>query len=104
MLTLTDRAVSVLKTVFAEDSQGLRIGVATGGCAGVQYSMGLENEAGEDDEVLDLSGVRVFVAKPSTMFLAGVVVDFVEGEGGGGFTFTNPNAPAKCSCSSGGCG
>jgi iron-sulfur cluster assembly protein len=102
MLTLTDRAVSVLKTVCADDA-GLRIGVVTGGCAGLQYRMGLEREAGADDEVLDLEGVRVFVDRPSTLWLTGVVVDFVETEDGGGFVFNNPNTAGKCSCA-GGCG
>ena len=101
MLTLTDRAVSVLKTVCAD--QALRIGVVTGGCAGLQYRMGLEREAAADDEVLEMAGIRVLVDPPSTMWLTGVVVDFVEGDEGGGFVFTNPNSAGKCSCA-GGCG
>lgn len=101
MLTLTDRAVSVLKTVCAE--QSLRIGVVTGGCAGLQYRMGLEREAGAEDEVLELSGIRVLVDRPSGLWLAGVVVDFVETGEGGGFVFDNPNTAGKCSCA-GGCG
>jgi len=102
MLTLTDRAAGILKDVCAGDSLGLRIAVDTGGCDGLQYLLALQPEAGEADEVLDLSGVRLFIDRPSTMWLIGVTMDYVEGDEGAGFVFDNPNAGSKCSCS-GGC-
>jgi iron-sulfur cluster assembly protein len=101
MLILTDRAVAVLKTVC--ETGGLRIGVDSSGCSGLQYKMALESDPTPDDEILDLSGIRVFVDPASSLWLAGVIVDFVDGVGGGGFQFENPNAKGKCSCS-GSCG
>ena len=103
MLTLTERAVDVLKG-FCEGG-GLRIGANSSSCAGLQYNMALEREPAAEDHVVEQSGIRVFVDPASSMWLTGVVVDFVDGMNGGGFTFENPNAPQKkCACSGGGCG
>ena len=102
MLTLTDKAVEVLKTVL--DGQGLRIGVDAGGCSGLQYRMGLESEPTDGDDVLEFSGVQIFVDPASSLWLHGVTVDFVEGAEGAGFKFDNPNAAGKCACSAGSCG
>lgn len=101
MLTLTDRAVSALKSVLTEDLPLLRVMAAAGGCAGLQYRMGLEEGPSPDDLVVECSGIPVLIDPPSQMWLTGVTVDFIETEQGTGFVFNNPNA--KCSCA-GGCG
>jgi len=103
MLTLTDRAATVLKDACAGNSLGLRIAVDTSGCDGLQYQLALQPEGWDTDDTLELSGIRVFVDRPSTLWLTGVTVDYVEDEDGTGFVFDNPNAGAKCACS-GGCG
>lgn len=99
MLTLTDRAVSVLKSLCAEEALGLRISVNSSSCSGIQYGMSLEETPGADDEVLTFDELKVFVDPPSSMWLTGVTVDYVEGEEGAGFQFNNPASESKCSCS-----
>jgi iron-sulfur cluster assembly accessory protein len=54
----------------------------------------------DDDEVLDVSGVRVFVDPFSAQYLAGVEIDYVSSMMGQGFTFRNPNASGGCGCGS----
>lgn len=103
MLTLTDRAATILKDACADNSLGLRIAVDTAGCEGLQYQLALQTQGGDTDEILELSGIRVFLDRPSTLWLAGVTIDYVDAEDGAGFIFDNPNAGAKCACS-GGCG
>ena len=103
MLTVTERAVAAVKSVREDDTQGLRISVASGGCSGLQYSLALENEAISGDEVLEFGGVRVFVDPASVMWLPGTVVDFVNAGNDSGFIFENPNTGGKCSCSGGSC-
>lgn len=98
MLTVTPRAQEAIRSVCTGDTQGLRLMVVTGGCAGLQYKMGLETEAQEDDEIIDLDGVKVFVDAPSVMWLVGATMDFVDSAQGAGFVFDNPNAGSKCSC------
>jgi iron-sulfur cluster assembly protein len=103
MLTLTDRAVSVLSALCAEEALGLRISVNAGSCSGLQYGMSLEEEPTVDDEILTFGELRVFIDPPSTMWLTGVKVDYIESGAGAGFQFENPAQAAKCSCS-GKCG
>lgn len=99
MLTVTDRALDVIRTVVADEALGLRIMVVTGGCAGLQYRLNLEAERGADDAVLDLGGFQVFIDPPSAFWLTGATMDYVEGDQGAGFVFDNPNAKSTCSCS-----
>lgn len=104
MLTLTESAISALKPVCIENNLGLRITVAKGsGCSGPEYRMGLESAPSSQDEVVDVDGIRVFVDLASSMWLAGLVVDYKVGTTGvSGFVFEHPNAKSSCGCSSGG--
>lgn len=104
-LVLTDKAAEeVRKFIAAEDvpadTAGLRISVLPGGCSGFKYSLNVEEKALEDDVVLDLNAVRVFVDGFSMQYLSGVTVDYVSSMQGSGFTFTNPNATGGCGCGS----
>ena len=79
---------------------GLRISVANGGCAGLQYSMALEAGATNKDVVLEFGSIHVFVDPLSAPYLNGVTVDFVDSMEGSGFKFENPNARESCHCGS----
>ena len=84
----------------AAENAGLRVGVLPGGCSGFQYGLNIEDEAGEDDMVLEAEGVRLFVDPFSLQYLAGVEIDYVSTFQGSGFTFNNPNASGGCGCGS----
>ncbi|WP_417711798.1 iron-sulfur cluster assembly accessory protein [Roseibium aggregatum] len=101
MINLTDSALDAVRTAIsgaADPVGGLRIMVETGGCAGYKYMMGLVNEAGPDDTVIERDGVKVFVDNMSHQLLNGTTIDFVVALEGSGFTFDNPNANSSCSC------
>jgi len=105
VLVLTDRAASeVHKFMTAEevpaDQGGLRVSVLPGGCSGFKYSLNIEERALEDDSVLDINGVRVFVDGFSMQYLNGVTIDYTSSMQGSGFTFNNPNATGGCGCGS----
>jgi iron-sulfur cluster assembly accessory protein len=102
-LTLTDRAAEeVQKFIVQEqvpaDVAGLRVSVLPGGCSGFKYSLNIEERPLDDDMVVPVNGVRVFVDGFSAQYLAGVTVDFVSSMQGSGFTFSNPNATGGCGC------
>jgi iron-sulfur cluster assembly accessory protein len=101
---LTDKAAAmVLETIERESlaGSGLRVAVVGGGCSGFQYSLDIEKEERAGDIVFSTKGVRVFVDPMSSMYLAGVEVDYVEGQfGQSGFSFKNPNAKHTCGCGS----
>ena len=102
-LILTDNAVTeVRKFMDAEqvpaESAGLRVSVLPGGCSGFKYSLNIEERALEDDAVLEVNGVRVFVDAFSMQYLNGVSIDYVTSMQGSGFSFHNPNATGGCGC------
>ena len=101
MLTLTESAVTAIKGFIDSSDKaagGLRIEVSGGGCSGFQYGLRLEEAATEQDEIMDMGGIQVFIDPASAPMLAGVTVDFVNSIEGAGFKFENPNATASCGC------
>ena len=84
----------------SEQQGGLRVSVQPGGCSGFRYGLLIEEQAAEDDYVLEAEGVRVFVDPFSAQYLNGVSIDYVSSMQGSGFTFKNPNATGGCGCGS----
>jgi iron-sulfur cluster assembly accessory protein len=102
-ITLTPKAVDeVLKFMAAEQVEpevaGLRVSVLPGGCSGFKYSLNIEERPLDDDHILAMDRVRVFVDGFSLQYLNGVTVDYVTSMQGSGFTFSNPNATGGCGC------
>ena len=102
-LTLTGRAVEEVQKFIAQEQvpaevAGLRVSVLPGGCSGFKYSLNVEERPLDDDMVVEISGVRVFVDGFSAQYLTGVSVDYVSSMQGSGFTFSNPNATGGCGC------
>jgi iron-sulfur cluster assembly accessory protein len=104
MLTLTRTATEKVNDFIQEHGVegpvGLRVAVLPGGCSGFQYGLNIEDGPEDDDEILDVSGVRVFVDPFSAQYLDGVEIDYVSSMMGQGFTFRNPNASGGCGCGS----
>jgi iron-sulfur cluster assembly accessory protein len=103
-VNLTPTAVSEVRRYMEENGSGeeagLRIGVLPGGCSGFQYGLNIEDEAAEDDIVLESNGLKLFVDPFSMQYLSGVEIDYVTTFQGSGFTFNNPNASGGCGCGS----
>jgi iron-sulfur cluster assembly protein len=101
MIELTESAVAAVRTALADASipaDGLRIVVEAGGCAGLQYRMGLETEERAGDLVVEQGGIRLYLDALTQRHVGGLVVDFVDSVGQLGFVFNNPNAASRCSC------
>lgn len=103
-IAITPTAVAEVQRYMEEHGSspeaGLRIGVLPGGCSGFQYGLNIEDEAAEDDLVLESSGLKLFVDPFSIQYLSGVEIDYVTTFQGSGFTFNNPNAAGGCGCGS----
>ena len=104
MMTMTDTAVAKVQDFIeehgVEDDAGLRVAVLPGGCSGFQYGLNVEDAPEEEDEVVDIRGVKVFVDPFSAQYLDGVEIDYVTSFMGQGFTFKNPSASGGCGCGS----
>jgi iron-sulfur cluster assembly accessory protein len=103
VVSLTDAAVSKLQELTKEETNpdiGLRVYVYSGGCSGFRYGMMLEDAPTPEDNVLDASGIKVYVDGQSVSLLQGSQIDYVDTLMGAGFTVNNPNAVAACGCGS----
>jgi iron-sulfur cluster assembly accessory protein len=102
MLTLTETAVKKIADLRLEEGKpewGLRIRVVGGGCSGMSYELGWEEQEAEGDNVIESQGVKVFVDSQSARYLAGSEIDFVENNMmGAGFAIKNPNVKSSCGC------
>lgn len=104
-LTVTDKAVTEIKKILTENkltakTHGLRLGVKGGGCSGMIYSLAFDENTRENDNIIELDGVRLFVDPKSLFYLGGTTLDFSDGLSGRGFVFNNPNAAKTCGCGS----
>lgn len=102
-VTLTAGALAELHKLIDQQEIGpdfgLRIGVEGGGCSGMSYILGFDQQKDGDTEY-NISGIRVFMNKAHGMYLAGMEIDFRSGLDARGFTFNNPNASSTCGCGS----
>ncbi len=80
------------------DSHGLRVGVKGGGCSGLTYVLGFDEEPRPTDNILECEGVKIYVDPKSLFFLSGTELDFQDGLNGKGFVFNNPQAAKSCGC------
>jgi iron-sulfur cluster assembly accessory protein len=88
-------------------NQVLRVGVRSGGCSGMSYTMDfvpasdtLDDDESYDYESADGQGFRVICDPKSLLYIYGMQLDFSTALIGGGFNFTNPNATQTCGCGS----
>jgi iron-sulfur cluster assembly protein len=101
VVNLTDEALVQLKTLLEKEDNpklGLRVFVSGGGCSGLQYGMAFDDNVRDDDEIVEQSGVKVFIDEFSRNYIEGSTIDYVDGLMGAGFTVQNPNAVKSCSC------
>ncbi|WP_149142456.1 HesB/IscA family protein [Gemmobacter caeruleus] len=98
-VTLTPAAATQIARLMArQGSQGLRIGVKKGGCAGMEYTMDYVTEVNPLDEVVEQDGARVMIAPMAQMFLIGTEIDYQVSALESAFRFNNPNVAEACGC------
>ncbi len=102
MIKVSDTAFDHIKQLRQEggydDTYGLRVSVAGGGCSGLMYQLDFDNAEQPGDQVIEDKGVKIFVAMKSLLYLVGTELDYTGGLQGKGFHFANPNASRTCAC------
>ena len=100
-ITLTDNGASRIKDIMSKDenkSLGVRVGVKSGGCAGMSYIMEYAKEINPNDEVIEDKGVKVFIDPGAIMYLLGTEMDYKKEQFSSSFIFKNPNETERCGC------
>ena len=101
IIKLSDNAAKKIKQIMskAENSAiGVRVGVKSGGCAGMSYVMEYAKSQNPNDELIEEKGVKVFIDPGAVMYLLGTTMDFKEEEFSSSFVFNNPNETERCGC------
>jgi iron-sulfur cluster assembly protein len=104
ILNITEAASHQIKEMLKEeDSENvrLRFGVKGGGCSGLSYAMGFEDEINEELDIVEESnGIPLVINRQDAAIIEGTTIDFKQNMMGGGFTIDNPNAIVSCGCGS----
>ena len=108
-ILITNNALEQISNLLKgqSDKKALRVGVRSGGCSGMSYTMDFigANEINPDDKVYDYSlkadqSFQVVCDPKSLLYIYGMQLDFSKELIGGGFNFVNPNASQTCGCGS----
>ena len=101
IIKLSDNAASRIKEILSNDetkSIGVRVGVKSGGCAGMSYIMEYAKEINPTDEIIEDKGVKVFIDPSAIMYLLGTEMDYKKEQFSSTFVFKNPNETERCGC------
>ena len=101
LITFSDNAASRIKEILSNDetkSIGVRVGVKSGGCAGMSYIMEYTKEINPADEIIEDKGVKVFIDPSAVMYLLGTEMDYKQEQFSSTFVFKNPNETERCGC------
>ena len=101
IITLSENAAVRIKEIMSKaesNALGIRVGVKSGGCAGMSYTMEYTKEIKPNDELIEDKGVKLFVDPGAIMYLLGTEMDYKKDEFSSSFVFKNPNETERCGC------
>ena len=101
IITLTDKAAQHVQGLMDKadsDVIGLRVGIKTTGCSGMQYDVQFATEQKPFEDKVEEKGVILFIDPTAVMFLVGSEMDWQEDKFAARFVFNNPNEVARCGC------
>ena len=101
VIKLSDNAANRIKEIMSKADNstiGVRVGVKSGGCAGMSYIMEYAKEAKKNEEIIEEKGVKVFIDPNAIMYLLGTEMDYKTDKFSSEFVFKNPNETERCGC------
>ena len=101
VIKLSDNAANRIKEIMSKADNtaiGVRVGVKSGGCAGMSYMMEYAKEAKRNEEIIEDKGVKVFIDANAVMYLLGTEMDYKKDKFSSQFVFINPNETERCGC------
>ena len=101
IVKLSDNAANRIKEIMSKAENkviGVRIGVQSGGCAGMSYVMEYAKESRPNEEIIEDKGVKVLIDPSAIMYLLGTEMDYKKEKFSSQFVFKNPNETERCGC------
>ena len=104
MISLSEQAAQqAVKMMHEHDidpqsDYGLRVGVKSGGCSGLNYVLDIVDSPEDNDRVFEFHGVNVYCDPKSYLYLNGTEIGWNDSMTDSGFEFSNPNAKRSCGC------
>ena len=101
IIKLSDNAANRIKEIMSkadEKTIGVRIGVQSGGCAGMSYIMEYAKEPRPNEEIIEDKGVKVLIDPSAIIYLLGTEMDYKKEKFSSQFVFKNPNETERCGC------
>jgi iron-sulfur cluster assembly protein len=101
IVKLSDSAANRIKEIMSSADQatiGVRVGVKSGGCAGMSYVMEYAKDIKANEEVIEDKGVKVLIDPKAIMYLLGTEMDYKKEKFSSQFVFKNPNETERCGC------
>ena len=101
ILTLSTNAAERIKEIMSSADNktiGVRVGVKSGGCAGMSYIMEYAEDIKPNEEIVEEKGVKVLIDPKAIMYLLGTEMDYKKEKFSSQFVFKNPNETERCGC------
>jgi|TARA_B100001094_G_C17840059_1_gene627498 iron-sulfur cluster assembly protein len=101
VIKLSDNAASRIKEIMSQAANstiGVRVGIKSGGCAGMSYVMEYAKDVKPNEEVVEDKGVKVLIDPKAVMYLLGTEMDYKKEKFTSQFIFKNPNETERCGC------
>ena len=101
VIKLSNNAAERIKQIMSKAEKsaiGVRVGVKSGGCAGMEYVLEYAKNINPNDEMIEDKGVKVFIDPSAIIYLLGTEMDYKEDKFSSQFVFKNPNETERCGC------
>ena len=100
-ISVTSKATEQLLANGLGDGNFLRLGLQQGGCAGMSYSVFIdENRSANDHVIHEDGGLKIVADQEFLLLLDGLNIDFSDDLIQPGFILKNPNSQKSCGCGS----
>ena len=102
IIKLSKNAADRIKEIMSkakDNAIGVRVGVKSGGCAGMSYIMEYAKEIKPNEEIVEDKGVKVLIDPKAIIYLLGTEMDYKKEKFSSQFIFKNPNESERCGLS-----